>query len=610
MSATTTPTTTQSSETESDQLGTYPGMAVPDQFTTEPEPPPNTGPDFTRKNLVTWLLAKEQRRGIIAALVSIVSLSLGFAIPYLTGQAIDRGIKTGQTDTLIRIAILLGVAVIAINTLVAIRQRCFENYRIRIRAWTMRATNRHITTIGAPFERKIGSGELVAVASSDIDRITLLMTAFFSTPAGVIGALIGVATVWSISPWIALVMILGVIATTFATKPIHGAYATADGNQRDQQGRYNNRVHDILAGLRVLTGIGGKHSFHQKLTKESDELTKRGLKAATWQAAFYTTIDHTPQLMIAATTATAAWLTYGGHITVGQLVQAVTTCTAMLAPIMFVTQAMMWIPIGLNSATKIAAVFAVTSDRLDHGTLTPPNAAPLHDRVTGLTIPPGTTLGIAAVNPKDATALLDRIARYGPENPNHLATATWNSHDLRNYPRSTTRQHIAISDPRSAIFAGSLHNMLTCGKPATCDHISHALHTAAATDIVQALPDGLNTHLPAGATNVSGGQRQRLRLARALLANPATLLLNEPTSSLDATTEATIAKRITSHRQGQTTVIATTSPLVLAECDLVAYLPQNNQPAVTATHTTLLTTTAYRQLVLRNNQDEPKGNQP
>lgn len=586
----------------------YPGHSVPPEFARDSDQPPNHGADFTRKHLVTWLLTKEWRRGLAATIVSIASLGLGFVVPYLTGQVIDRGIKPADTTTLATTATWLALAVIAINTLVIFRQRLYEIFRIRIRAWTMRATNRHITTIGAPFERKIGSGELVAVASSDVDRLTLLMTAFFSTPAGVIAAIVGAITVWSISPWIALVMIFGVLATTFATKPIYSAYATADGNQREQQGHYNNRVHDLLAGLRVLTGLGGKNHFHHKLRRDSDELTSRSLKAATWQAAFYTAIDHTPQLMVAATTTVAAWLAYSGQITVGQLVQAVTTCTAMLAPIMFITQAMMWIPIGLNSATKISAVFAVTTDRPDHGTLPAPTTpAPLQDRPTGLTIPPGITLGIAAVNTQDATALLDRIARYGPENPNHLAAATWNSHDIRNYQLAATRNNTTISDPRSAIFAGTLHNFLTNGKPIDQTTLNEALHTAAATDIVQALDEGLQTHIPAGATTISGGQRQRLRLARALLTNTPTLILNEPTSSLDATTEATIAKRLTSHRRGHTTIIATTSPLVLAECDLVAYLPPNQQPAVTATHSQLLTTTPYRQLVLRNLTDAPKA---
>ena len=129
--------------------------------------------------------------------------------------------------------------------------------------------------------------------------------------------------------------------------------------------------------------------------------------------------------------------------------------------------------------------------------------------------------------------------------------------------------------------------------------VERALLTASAQDVLDALPERLDTVVAERGRTFSGGQRQRLVLARALALDPEVLVLVEPTSAVDAHTEARIAQRLRPHRAGRTTVVTTSSPLVLAAVDEVAFLVDGKVVA-TGTHGDLLDTSPdYRRVVAR-----------
>uniref|UniRef100_UPI00131CB63B ATP-binding cassette domain-containing protein n=1 Tax=Streptomyces scabiei TaxID=1930 RepID=UPI00131CB63B len=133
---------------------------------------------------------------------------------------------------------------------------------------------------------------------------------------------------------------------------------------------------------------------------------------------------------------------------------------------------------------------------------------------------------------------------------------------------------------------------------------ARALHAAVAEDIVQGLADGLDAAVDARGGNLSGGQRQRVRLARALVADPEILLAVEPTSALDAHTEARVAQRLRTARAGRTTLVTSTSPLVLDHADTVLHLV-DGKVAARGTHRELLDAEpGYRALVARDAGEE------
>ena len=144
------------------------------------------------------------------------------------------------------------------------------------------------------------------------------------------------------------------------------------------------------------------------------------------------------------------------------------------------------------------------------------------------------------------------------------------------------------------------------GDPSQAGEVQRALDTASTDDILEALPDGLDTVVAERGRTFSGGQRQRLVLARALATNPEILVLVEPTSAVDAHTEARIAAGLRAHRAGRTTVVVSSSPLMLDAVDEVAFL-RDGRVVATGTHAELLATDPdYRAVVTRESPPEER----
>jgi ABC-type multidrug transport system fused ATPase/permease subunit len=203
-------------------------------------------------------------------------------------------------------------------------------------------------------------------------------------------------------------------------------------------------------------------------------------------------------------------------------------------------------------------------------------------------------IGVAADDPAEAIALADRLGRFT------ASAVMWGGVPLAAVPLAEVRARILLADHDAYLFAGTLRTMLHPGRPVDDTATRAALHTASAEDVADALPDGLATPMPARARTLSGGQRQRVRLARAALAEPEVLVLVDPTSAVDAHTEARIAERLRQARRGRTTVLMATSPLLLGRADTVAYLSEGRVVA-TGTHAELLDRDdRYRALVSRD----------
>jgi hypothetical protein len=169
---------------------------------------------------------------------------------------------------------------------------------------------------------------------------------------------------------------------------------------------------------------------------------------------------------------------------------------------------------------------------------------------------------IVAAVPAEAEVIADRLGRYADG-------GTVGGLPLSAFALATVRERVLVADNDARLFTGPLRSDLD---PAGDGRLPAALHAAAATDIVEALPDGLEAEVAERGRSFSGGQQQRLRLVRALVADPETLILVEPTSAVDAHTEARIADRLVTARAGRTTVLCTSSPLVLDRTDRVLYV--------------------------------------
>jgi ABC-type multidrug transport system fused ATPase/permease subunit len=195
-------------------------------------------------------------------------------------------------------------------------------------------------------------------------------------------------------------------------------------------------------------------------------------------------------------------------------------------------------------------------------------------------------------DPDASEVLIDRLGRY------RQSDVVLDGTPLHDLPLPTIRERVLVQDKDPMILSGAAEDLFDIPRTGRVD-VTSALSYASALDVVDALPDGLATDLPERGRSLSGGQRQRLALARSLVADPEVLILDEPTSAVDAHTEARIGLSLREARAGRTTVVFTTSPLLLEHVDEVAFL-KDGKVRATGHHRDLLRENAdYRFTVTR-----------
>jgi ABC-type bacteriocin/lantibiotic exporter with double-glycine peptidase domain len=273
-----------------------------------------------------------------------------------------------------------------------------------------------------------------------------------------------------------------------------------------------------------------------------------------------------------------ARLVVNGGITAGDLVAAYGYVAFLALPMTLVTEAVQAATEAKVAAGRVTAILSLQAPR-EH-TAEPadlPAEAELADAESGFAASHGQLTVIAAPSPEQGTALARRLARHAD------GQASLGGVPLERLPLTQVREQIVLADDEAWLFSGTLGDALGADDQAA----GPPLHAAAADTIVAALPEGLSTEIPENAMSFSGGERQRLRLSRALAAGPPVLVLIEPTSAVDSHTEAVIARRLKELRSGRTTIIVSTSPLVLDVADQVAFLTDGKVIA-TGTHRELL----------------------
>jgi ABC-type multidrug transport system fused ATPase/permease subunit len=199
--------------------------------------------------------------------------------------------------------------------------------------------------------------------------------------------------------------------------------------------------------------------------------------------------------------------------------------------------------------------------------------------------------------PSETAAIADRLGRLVPGNG--VALRAVPVHDM---PVAEVRGRIVVSDPEPMLFTGTLRGALDPAGRHDDAELLTALRTVAAADVLESLREGLDGVIDERARSLSGGQRQRVGLARVLLRQPEILVLVEPTSAVDAHTEAAIAANLREVRAGRTTVVVTASPLMLGRADTVAWVVDGTVAAVGRHDDLMSTVPEYRRTVTREEE--------
>ncbi|MEV5690125.1 ABC transporter ATP-binding protein [Micromonospora globbae] len=542
---------------------------------------PGVPDDRSATRYLIWLAGRHKTflgAGILLGVVWMVAQAL---MPAAVGRAVDGLSRRDEGALLTWGLVLLGLGMLQAAAGVLRHQFAVRNW-LAAAYRTVQLTVATANRLGAALPRRVATGEVVSVGTSDIDQIG---SAIDITARGT-GAVVAIVTVAVIlldaSVPLGLVVVLGVpvlmAVVGLLIRPLHRQQHA----YRDAEGALTTRAGDIVSGLRVLRGVGGEPVLSARYRAESQALRAHGVRVARVQSLLEAAQVLLPGAFLVLVTWLGARFALAGRISPGELVAFYGYTAFLVSPLRQLTEAVDKLTRGHVAARRVVRLLRLTPDLVDPArpATVPDGPGELVDVESGVRVPPGRLTALAATAPEDAVAIVDRLGRYVDSD------ATLHGVPLRELPLATVRERILVADNDAHLFTGRLRTELDPHDRADDATIDAALRAASAIDIVEALPDGLDSPVAERGREFSGGQQQRLRLARALVADPEALLLVEPTSAVDAHTEARIAEGLAAARAGRTTLVCTTSPLLLGHADHVIFV-EDGKVVAEGTHAEL-----------------------
>ena len=607
--------------------------------------------DFSNPNtrsgtrFLGWLLWQQLPLLLLSSLISVIEWLPGSVGPYLVGKIVDEGIIPHDLATVGKLSLIMfGLVVTGIIASVL-------SHTLVVRTWlvamygAMKLVTRKATQLGHVLPRRTPTGEVLSVSAGDSDEFGALTEIVSRFIGALIAYLVIAGLVLSTSVKLGIVVLVTAPLIAFFAMPLLRPLQRREEIERTRTSDLTSMATDIVAGLRILRGIGGEQTFARNYADQSQWTRQAAVSAGVWQAA----VDATGVLFSGLFLVALTWLgsrdVVAGELSVGQLISFFGYAIFMVWPIQtFFELAQKWVRCVVSARKTVAVLGQQPPWHASEQPLTLPDQGVLRDQESGFVAQPGEFTIIVSALPDDSAALADRLGRYLPadhdpvsldvaeglkgraarrarkqqriersklaDRDRQLAGQKWGvslgTVDLADVPIDQVRQRIVVSDTASQVFSGTLQSAIDPHGRLSLEEAETVLRVAAAEDVFTGLHDGWQGRIDERGRGLSGGQRQRVVLARVLGLDPQILILVEPTSAVDAHTEALIAERLVAHRRGKTTIVTTVSPLLLHHADRVAFL-FNERITAYGTHEELLRTNPdYRRTVARA-LDEPAG---
>jgi ABC-type multidrug transport system fused ATPase/permease subunit len=515
--------------------------------------------------------------------------------PGAIGEAVNVGLIARDQTALI----WWGLAVLWLGVITAASALLVERFECTVRIGggyrTMQFITRQVCELGATVGKRVTAGDLVTVGASDISLIGQALMAAARGVGGVAGFIVVAVLILATSWQIGLLVLIAVPVILLITTRLSRLLRERQRQVRAQQRELADQAVDTVRGLRVLRGFGGGETFAGRYRAGSQRLRFTVIGQARASAMLGAASTFLPGLLVVGVVALAGERTLARQLSAGQMVAFYGYTTYLVSPINRMTLAVTKAMQAHVAAANITRLLRLEPD-IGPGpgsAVMPGGPGALADPDSGLIVP---VLGLTAVvcTAGDAITLSDRLGRYTDSG------ATYDGQPLTALPLAGIRERILVATAEAHLFAGPLRRELD---PANRlddrdDRLWTAVDASAARDIIEALPDRFDTRMAEGGREFSGGQQQRLRLVRALMADPEVLILIDPTSAVDAHTESRMAAGIARLRQGRATVVFTTSMLLLKQADHVV-LVIDGTVAAEGSHEFLMRDARYRSLVER-----------
>jgi ATP-binding cassette, subfamily B, bacterial len=536
---------------------------------------------MTRTRLLRWSL-RDARTGLISSWIGGLGYQAGLiALPWCLGRALDRGITAGQRDELI----LWALATLAVSVALTAAEWAMRWWStlagVRTgNALLMRLAGRVLGWDAATAHR-FTAGDLVVRGTRDVEQITVWLSTVPSLASGVLGLVAVLVVVATLDPLLALVGLATLPLLILVNLWYPRRYDRANEALSAAHGARADAVEDLLSASTAVRGLGGETVLVERHHEASRAVRDRTLALARVAAGWSAHAPFVPWLATAAGVAVGGLAVLDGRFSVGGLVSFASWMALLGRQVMMLTLRFNQFGDAWTAAGRIGAVLDATPALAEPDEPRPIRDGPL--RTSGVAVhPPGReplTLPDVTVEPGEFVAvtgavgtgkstLLRLFARLADPATGQVTLGGTGLHD---HAIDDVRDAITLVGQRPLLLSGTIADNLRLGRDGVTDQqMRDACRRAAILDHIESLPDGFGTELGERGSTVSGGQAQRLALARGLLRGSRILLLDDVTSAVDAATEQRILDGL---RETTTTIVfATSRPAVAARADRVVDL--------------------------------------
>ncbi|MFL5846864.1 MAG: ABC transporter ATP-binding protein [Solirubrobacteraceae bacterium] len=557
---------------------------------------------------------------MVASLV-LAALAMGatVAIPWLTGRAVDR-VRASDAADLTSLVIAIAVAGLLRLTLTVARRLIAGKVSLGVELDLRERVYGHLLGLELGFFDRQQTGQLMSRATVDLQAVRFFLGyGLIFMIQSALTILLASAAMFATDPGLAALSLIPVPFVVFVAARYgrRGRPAIQEVQQRIAE--VTAEVEENISGVRVVKSFAREERQFERFTGAVARLFDQAMISTRLQAYYNPFIGFLPQLGLAAILFFGGRRVIDGTLTLGDF-------TAFYAYLLMLLGPMRMLGISLGMAQRATASGARLFQVLDRaprivaGPMAPglPDGSgrvelrdvtlryegATRDALTGvsLEVPAGRTVALVGATGSGKTSLVALLPRlYDPTSGAVLVDGA----DVRDVEPSSLRRAIAVVDDAPFLFSASVRDNIAYANPeASADDVERAARRAQAHDFIERLPDGYDTRVGERGLTLSGGQRQRVAIARAFLADPRILILDDATSSVDATTEQAIKAALREVMAGRTTFVIAHRLSTIALADEIVVL-EDGHVAAHGTHDELLgVSDLYREIVEKGLPDQ------
>ncbi len=540
----------------------------------------------SRWKLLATTLKAQRRNLIIGSLIGLLWMVGKISVPILVRFSIDKGIEQG--DYLWLWVMLIAIAGVCVGTFTALRRF----YAFREARWTETRLREqmfnHIMSLHVGYHDRAQTGQLMSRSSSDLQQVQSFVVMIPITISN-LSMVLAASVILFISDWrLALVALAPLPFVNVAGRRFSESIHPAVLQIQAEQAELATVVEESVGGVRVIKGFGAEEVQSKRLRKEAADIRGVSIEAARIRAKFLPAIDLLPQLGLVAVLGFGGLQVINGNLTVGQLVQFNFYVALLVGPLRM-------LGMTIAFAQRAGAALERVNEVLDTAPIVtdPPNpvrlpdveragAVRFHDVRFGydagapvldgfdLDLTPGQSVALVGGTGSGKSTVARLLVRFYDVD---AGSVTIDGVDVRDLALHDARRAVGIVFEDTLLFHDSVAANIAFAKPdADQETIERAARLAGAHDFIMGLPGAYGTMLGERGYSLSGGQRQRIAIARAILADPRVLVLDDATSAVDPSKEHEIRSAMSTVMDGRTTIVIAHRPGTIALADTVVLL--------------------------------------